>query len=466
MCGLLGIHSNKLDLSLIYYGMKAIQHRGQEAAGLVYFIDTPLTVISNIFKVEGSVDKLFEHIKTGVKENKAASYCNVLGHTRYSTAGAKNTNNYNNIHPFIIHGLKGSLSLIHNGNVTNAQELKTLVDKYNLETQGNTDSELILLLINYYWNKKSANTLEDSIYKVVSLCKGSLNLILGMQDEMYVYRDPSGNRPLVEGFYTSENSEFNNYIIASESSVLDTIEATYIGEIAAGCLIRYIKGTREVLFSIAKKERRCIFEDIYFSRADSIVDNKSLHEYRSNLGKILALKNKDLIADYVVGVPDSGITAAISYAHTLNLPYINGFVKNRYIGRTFIQPTQKMRREGVKAKLNVVPNILKDKEIILIDDSIVRGNTSKFIISNLRKAGVKKIHLRLTSPPIINPCNLGMDFPLSEELIAASKSIEEIAEYIDVDSIMYLTVEDLIEATVSKNPSLYCTGCFNGRFLD
>jgi amidophosphoribosyltransferase len=459
MCGLLGIHNTDLDICLVYYGMKAIQHRGQEAAGIVYHIGTPLKSITNLFKCEGSVDDLFNSIN--VNEDKGYSYCNILGHTRYSTAGKKETNNYNNIHPFILHSKKGSVSLIHNGNVSNLEELKILVTKYNIDIKGNTDSEVILSLIVYFWNKKELNTLEDSIYKVVSLCKGSLNLILGLEKTLYVYRDPSGNRPLIEGLLGN-----NSYIITSESSVLDTLDAKYIGDISPGTLNKYVEGVKELVFSIKGAQRRCIFEDIYFSRTDSLVEGEPLHKYRSKLGIALANKSKNLKADYVVGVPDSGLTAAIAYSFTSNIPYINGFVKNRYIGRTFIQPTQKMRREGIKAKLNVIPNILKDKEIILIDDSIVRGNTSKIIIQNLRDVGVKKIHLKLTSPPIINPCHLGMDFPSEEELIAHLMSIEDIGKIIGVDSIMYLTVEEIIEATVSKNSNVYCTGCFNGKFLD
>lgn len=447
--------------------MKGIQHRGQEGAGVVFHINDskigkPINNVSEIFKNEGSVDDLFKNINLDYAENK---YCTVLGHTRYSTAGKKDS--IENIHPFIIHSVKGSLSLIHNGNLTNVKELKKLINNFKIEVKGNTDSELILLLIKYYWNLKPTNNLEDSIIKVVKLCKGSLNLILGTENTMYVYRDPSGNRPFVEGIYVDYINKINKtYIVTSESSVLDSVSAKYTQEIDVGTLYKYRDNKKELIYRANNiKERRCIFEDIYFSRPDSLVEEEPLHNYRSKLGKILYSKSRQT-ADYIVGVPDSGITAAIAYANESNIPYVNAFVKNRYIGRTFIQPTQKMRQEGIKAKLNIIPNILKDKEIILIDDSIVRGNTSKIIINNLRKAGVKKIHLKLTSPPIINTCNLGMDFPSSLELLASNMSIAEIKNYIDVDSIMYLSVEDIIQATVSQNPDKYCTGCFNGKYLD
>jgi amidophosphoribosyltransferase len=464
MCGLLGIYTNELKdkKSLAYYAMLGIQHRGQESAGLIYHSNNlnnnVLKSKSEVFKVEGSVERLFR--KVNIEEQGQHI---ILGHTRYSTSGS---NNINNIHPHVLHTVKGSISLIHNGNLTNKLILKELVTKLKLEVKGDSDSELILLLIGYYWNKHIGVELKEALVKILNICKGSFNIILGSNEGMYVYKDPSGNRPLVEGIY---KDEFNNtaYIITSETSTLDVVNARYTRDIELGSLYLYSKNNKgNIIYKNNNvNEKRCIFEDIYFSRADSIVKKESLYEYRYRLGEKLASTNT-VNADYVVGVPDSGLAGAQGYSNFSGIKYIEGFVKNRYIGRTFIQPSQKMRQEGVKIKLNVIPNILKDKSIILVDDSIVRGNTSKIIISNLRKAGVKEIHIRLTSPPIINPCNLGMDFPDSSKLIAYNKSLEEICDYINADSIEYLTVEDIIDCAADNNKNNYCTGCFNGKYLD
>lgn len=463
MCGLVGIHGlNIKDIkSLSYYCMLGVQHRGQEAAGLTYTINTNKNNIerniSNIYKVEGSVERLFRKVEI---EDKGL--ITVIGHTRYSTKGS---NSINNIHPFIINSVKGNISLAHNGNLTNTEKLNNLCSLYNLNRKGNTDTELIINLINYYWNSKKYNlTIEESIIKVVKLCKGSLNLIISNNNCMYVYRDPSGNRPLVEGTYIDENNN-SCFIITSESSGLDIINGVYNCNIELGTLYKYSNNTKTLIYKSEVKERRCIFENIYFSRPDSIVDEKALYEYRYLLGEQLAFKDK-VKADYVIGVPDSGLAAAIGYSTVTNIAYIDGFIKNRYIGRTFIQPTQKMRQEGIKIKLNIIPNILKNKDVIVIDDSIVRGNTSKILVENLRKAGVNKIHMKLTSPPIKYSCNLGMDFPSTEELIASTKTIKEIQDYINVDSLSYLTVEEIIQVTKSKDPDKFCTGCFDQKYLD
>jgi amidophosphoribosyltransferase len=465
MCGVLGIYAKRISdiKSIAYYGMLGIQHRGQEAAGLAYHssdIDRyTKKEVTQIFRVEGSVERLFRRINLDIKNN-----ITLLGHTRYSTSGSSNINN---IHPFLLHTVKGSISLVHNGNLTNTLILKDLANKLDVKLQGETDSEIILTLISFYWNKDDASTLEDSIIKVINLCEGSFNLIIGVCGKMYVYRDPSSNRPLVEGIYKDEDNSLA-YIITSETSTLDIINADYTKDIAPGVLFSYSEKNNggEILYKNAiVNTKRCIFENIYFSRPDSIVEEESLYEYRYRLGERLAQVNP-VSADLVIGVPDSGLTGAQGYSNFSGIKYTQGFIKNRYIGRTFIQPTQKMRQEGIKVKLNVIPNILKDKRIVLVDDSIVRGNTSKIIISNLRKAGAKEIHIRLTSPPIINGCNLGMDFPCSSKLLAFNKSLGEICEFINADSIGYLSVEDILELTPSKNPKLYCTGCFNGKYLD
>lgn len=464
MCGVLGIYTEGLKnkKALAYYGMQGIQHRGQEAAGLIYHAsfcrENTFNNISNIFKVEGSVERLFRQVEIE-QVSKPNNYV-ILGHTRYSTT--KNTSEpSNNIQPYLINTIEGSLSLIHNGNLTNTPVLRNLLIKLGIETRGESDSEIILLLIGYYWNK--SKKLEESIIKVVKLCEGAVSLIIGTQDTMYIYKDPNNIRPLVEGIY--KEGDCLAYIVISETSGLDTMGAVFTKEIPIGTLSKYNKDSKgTIIYKSPKiKERVCIFESIYFSRPDSLINNEAIYNYRFRLGQRLGQLN-NINADLVVGTPDSGITAALGFSYSSGISYGEAFVKNRYIGRTFIQPTQEMRSQGLKLKLNVIPHILKNKSIILIDDSIVRGNTCKLTIANLRAAGVKEVHMRITSPPVINPCNLGMDFPTQEELISYNRSIEEIRNYIGADSLMYLSVEDILEAA-TKDATSFCTGCFNGNYL-
>lgn len=461
MCGILGIYTeNSIDVkALSYYGMLGLQHRGQEGSGLVFHsdnsFDSKYNSVSNVFRVEGSVERLFRQVDIN---NGDSSTC-VLGHTRYSTTGEQD---YNNIQPFRINNVLGCISLVHNGNLTNTEELKDLCIKYKLDIKGSTDSELILLLISHYWSLKCS--LEDSILKVVGLCKGAFSLIIASYNTMYIYRDINGVRPLVYGLYKEDNMEA--HIITSETCVLDTMGAKYIKEIPIGTLISFSKNNK---FNIVDQKsnlnkKACIFENIYFSRPDSIVNEEALYQYRFRLGMLLATK-LPVEADVVIGTPDSGLVAALGYSQASSVPYGEGLIKNRYIGRTFIQPTQTMRQQGIKIKLNPIPYILKDKIVILIDDSIVRGNTSKLIVRSIKEAGAKKVHVRISSPPIFNPCNLGMDFPTSEELITYNKSIEDICAYIEADSLAYLSVEDIVSATLD-DANNYCTGCFNGQYLD
>lgn len=461
MCGILGIYTeNSIDVkALSYYGMLGLQHRGQEACGLVFHSDDSSNYkhnnTSELFKVEGSVERLFRHVNI---TQGSSSTC-VLGHTRYSTTGEQD---YNNIQPFRISNVLGCISLVHNGNLTNTEELKNLCIKYKLDIKGSTDSELILLLISHYWTVKCS--LENSILKVVALCKGAFSLIISSYNTMYIYRDVKGVRPLVYGLYTEENMEA--HIVTSETCVLDTMGAKYIKEIPIGTLISFSKNNKfniiDQKFNINKKT--CIFENIYFSRPDSIVNEEALYQYRFRLGMLLATK-LPVKADVVIGTPDSGLVGALGYSQASSIPYGDGLIKNRYIGRTFIQPTQTMRKQGIKIKLNPIPYILKDKIVVLVDDSIVRGNTSKLIVRSIKEAGATEVHVRISSPPIFNPCNLGMDFPTSEELITYNKSIEDICNYIEADSLAYLSVEDILTATLD-NVNNYCTGCFNGQYLD
>lgn len=460
MCGILSIYTEDLlDIkALAYYGMIGLQHRGQEACGLSFVSNMSSKTIksnaSNIFKVEGNVERLFRHIDIEVGNVNTI----VLTHIRYATTGESTINN---AQPFSINNTLGSLNLVHNGNLTNTNELRLLCIKYKLTPNSNTDSELILLLINYYWAKNKS--LENAIIKTVNLCKGAFSLIISTQDVMYVYRDKHGVRPLVYGIYKEDDKIA--HIIASETCALDNIGATYIKDIPLGTLISFSKNK---YFNIVHAEEEinkkfCIFESIYFSRPDSIVNNESLYEYRFRLGQILATK-LPVEADLVVGTPDSGLISALGYSHASSVPYGDALIKNRYIGRTFIQPTQTMRQQGIKLKLNPIPFILQDKIVILIDDSIVRGNTSKLIIKSIREAGAKEIHLRISSPPIYNACNLGMDFPDSTKLVAHNKTIKEIAEFIGADSLAYLSVEDILNASKENNTN-FCTGCFNNKYL-
>lgn len=442
MCGIIGIYSNKDVSKSLYYGLFALQHRGQESCGIAVMNNDEM----NCTKGMGLVDDVF---KEDTIENLKGNIG--IAHVRYSTAGQS--------HPSNSQPLSGTcrgkkLALVHNGNLVNADYLKKSLEDDGHMFQTSTDSEVILYILAKYYR----NNLLEAVKLTMDYIKGAYSLVVMSEDELIAIRDPHGFRPLMIG------KKDNDYIIASESSAINIIGGEVIRDIEPGEIVR-IKGgeiTSHQYKEIYKeKQAMCIFEYVYFARNDAVMDGVSTYNFRVNSGKILAAKD-DIKADIVIPVPDSGWAGAIGYSAQSGIPLMEGLVKNRYIGRTFIKPTQEEREIAVKLKLNPLESVVKGKSIVLIDDSIVRGTTSKKIIDSLKKAGAKEIHIRITSPPVVYPCYFGIDTPRRSKLIAANNSVEEICSMIGATSLKFLDINGMIEAT--EREDIFCKACFNGEY--
>ena len=443
-CGIVGIYSSDQDISrLTFLGIYSLQHRGQESAGIACSDGKKITVHKKL----GLVNQVFEEDDLNRLKGNIA-----IGHTRYSTMGTTRTSNSQ---PIRADGPEGSIYLGHNGNVINALELKDHLSEWGINSFDTTsDSELIAQL----YAMSPGKTWEQKSEYCMSKLKGAYSLVILSKDTLVGIRDPLGIRPLCLGKID------NGYVLASETCALDHIGAEFIRDIQQGETITINKeGVVSSIFSRARSEHSmCIFEQIYFSRPDSIIEGKLTYESRMAMGAELA-KQHPVKADMVIGIPDSATASAVGYANESNIPFGEGLVKNRYVGRTFIEPDQKIRDLGVRIKFNPLRNLIEGKDIIVVDDSIVRGTTTPRVITILRQAGVKKIHVRVCAPPIISPCHFGVDMGKHAELIAARKSIEEIREYIGSDSLGYLSVEGLLKAVGVKNSS-YCKACFTGKY--
>jgi amidophosphoribosyltransferase len=448
-CGVFGVYAPEETVAkLAYFGLYALQHRGQESAGIATFDGEACYCYKNM----GLVSQVFsESILTNLPGKIA------IGHTRYSTTGSSLQAN---AQPAVISTRLGKLALAHNGNLVNTLELKTELDKRNCEYITTTDSEMIALMMG-----KEVDSGKDWVEAAISAfkwCQGAYSLVIGTPIGIIGTRDPYGIRPLVIGKMTEEGCP-TRYVLASETCALDIISAEYIRDVEPGELIWI---TEEGLLSIQWAEKTqhklCVFEMIYFARPDSIMGHDSLYAYRLRLGEQLA-KESFVDADMVIGVPDSGIPAAIGYSRYTGITYQEGLIKNRYVGRTFIQPTQHMREHGIKMKLNPLKDILAGKRIIIIDDSIVRGTTSRKIVRALRDAGATEVHMKISSPPVTHPCFYGIDTDSQDHLIAATRSIDDIAKQIEVDTLTYLSQEGMLKVT-NENPQSFCTACFNGNY--
>lgn len=441
-CGLFGIYGYKDAASTTYLGLYALQHRGQESAGIVTSDGEKVSshlgmgLVGDIFNSE-ILSNLKGHI--------------AIGHVRYSTTGGSNIKN---AQPFLVNYSRGYLAVGHNGNLINAERLKAELEAYGSIFQSTTDSEVIAHLI----ARSNERRFEDNLINALSQIKGAYSLILMTQDSIVGVRDPFGFKPLCLG-------EINGaYVLASETCALDLIQAKYIRDIEPGeILIINSKGLKSIKPFGVNKHSSCIFEYIYFARPDSKIFGASVYEARKKLGETLADEHPVDSADLVIPVPDSGTCAAIGYAEKSKIRFDMGFIRNHYIGRTFIQPHQIIRDFGVKIKLNPVREIIEGKTIVVVEDSIVRGTTSKARIRTLKDVGAKKIHMRISCPPIKHPCFFGIDFPTEEELIASSKSVDEIKKYIGVDSLGYLSIEGMLKS-MPFNKCEFCTACFTGEY--
>lgn len=423
-------------------GLYALQHRGEEATGIVSYDGRDI----HIKKSSGLVADAFDEASLDALKGKVA-----VGHCRYSTTGSSNTKN---IQPFLVVHKRRPIAIAHNGNLTNTAELYKSLEEDGSIFQTSMDSEVIVHLIA---RSKNGN-LKKSFIEVLSQLEGAFSLVFLLEDTIVGARDPHGFRPLCLG------KAGKSYILASESCAFDLLQAEFVREVEPGEIV-IIKGETIESIYLPDREKKvhcqCIFENIYFARPDSHIFDGNVYVARKFLGRQLA-KEHPVDADFVMSIPDSGNYAALGYAQQSGLPYEIGMIRNHYIGRTFIQPTQFVRDFRVRVKLNPIRDVLKGKRIVVVEDSIVRGTTSKGRIEALRRAGAKKIHMRISCPPIISPCFYGIDFPSRKELIASNKTVKEIADFIEVDSLEYLSLEGML--SVMKNSGNFCHACFTGEY--
>lgn len=441
-CGIFGIYAPGKDVfRLTYYALYALQHRGQESAGIAVGDGNEIKVIKNM----GLVSEVFSDKDSELLRGKAA-----IGHVRYSTMGESS---WSNAQPLVFRYFRGSVAIAHNGNLTNAYSLSQRLARTGSVFQSTSDSELIVNLMARY----SEQELPASLAQCMEELEGAYSVVLLTEDGLVAARDPWGIRPLCIG-------EVDGcYVVASESCALDTIGAKFVRDVRPGeVLVIGPEGLNSVACKPAPRRALCIFEFVYFARPDSVIDGETVHVVRKALGRQLA-KESSVAADMVVPVPDSGVTAAVGYAEAAGIPFTEGLIKNKYIGRTFIQPSPAVRDLGVKLKLNPVRAVLNGRRIVLVDDSIVRGTTSQKIVHMLREAGAKEVHMAISSPPVLYPCFYGIDTSASSELIAARLSLPELAELLGVDSLNYLSLEGML-AVMNSAPDSYCVACFNGRY--
>ena len=445
-CGVFGVLAAQGDVAnLVYFGLYALQHRGQESAGITVYDDQGKT---HTHKAMGLVSQVFtETILSGLKGSLA------IGHNRYSTTGSSKVCN---AQPIVVNTRLGDFSLAHNGNLVNATELRGEISAQGHNLESSTDSEGIAFAVSEAVEK--GKDWQEAIVTALHRCEGAFSLVMASANAIVGARDAYGVRPLVIG-KTSDGS----YVLSSETCGLDIIGAEYVREVRPGELVTItIENGIQSLQWAESKPKLCVFEMIYFARPDSVVHEESLYTYRMRIGGELA-KESFVDADIVIGVPDSGIPAAIGYARESGIPYAEGLIKNRYVGRTFIQPTQAMRESGIKMKLNPLKDVLKGKRVIVIDDSIVRGTTSRKIVRALREAGATEVHMRISSPPVTHPCFYGIDTDSQDHLIASHNSVDAIAKQIEVDSLAYLSHDTMLQAT-QIDTSHFCTACFTGEY--
>ena len=446
-CGVFGVFGHPEAANLTYLGLYALQHRGQEAAGIVASSGGDL----NIYKAMGEVEEIFQPRVLAKLPGTAA-----IGHTRYSTAGDKALLN---AQPILIDCNKGQIAVAHNGNLTNAGEWRRKLEHRGSIFQTNSDTEVILHLV----AKSQARNFSGALGDTLNQLEGAYSLLLLTPDEIYAVRDPRGFRPLVLGKVAGIDGN-DAWMVASETCAFDLLNAQYVREVEPGEMLRISKsGLESIRFSPPKPHQYCVFEHVYFSRPDSIVFNRSVSESREMLGRLLA-REHPVEADMIVPVPDSGVPAAIGFSLESSIPFRMGLIRNHYIGRTFIEPSQAIRNFGVKLKLNPVRSMITGKRVVLVDDSIVRGTTSRKLVRMVREAGAKEVHMRVSCPPTISPCYYGVDTPSKKQLIAANKSISEIRDYIGADSLAYLSLEGLKRACGEGANISYCSACYTGNY--
>jgi amidophosphoribosyltransferase len=444
-CGVVGIYGHPEAAKLAYLGLHALQHRGQESAGISASDNGKMA----IYKAMGLVADGFTATTLPLLPGSLA-----IGHTRYSTTG---DSALLNAQPIMVECNKGKIALAHNGNLVNAKELRKKLEAQGSIFQTTSDTEVVLHLIAQSREQSLTEAIADALRRI----EGAFSLMILTPEHVYAVRDPRGFRPLVMG-RLGERSE--TVVFASETCAFDLIDARYEREVKAGEMVVVgSEGVSSRFFASALPQSSCIFEHVYFSRPDSVIFGRSVQESREAMGRQLA-REAPVEADIVVPVPDSGVTAAMGFAAESGLPFQLGLIRNHYIGRTFIEPEQSVRDFGVKLKLNPVRSVLQGRRVILIDDSIVRGTTSRKIVRMVRDAGAAEVHIRISCPPTISPCFYGVDTPSKRQLIAANKSVEEIRQYIGADSLAYLSLEGLKRACAEGEQTTYCSACYTGEY--
>jgi amidophosphoribosyltransferase len=462
-CGVFGVYApTEAVATLTYFGLYALQHRGQESAGIASFNKGEV----HQHKGMGLVSQVFNDDVLKAMPGQWA-----VGHTRYSTTGSSHVAN---AQPAVLNTRLGQLALAHNGNIVNVNALRNELlarADYNLVTT--SDSELIAIAM-----MEAVNDGKDWIEGAIAAfkrCEGAFSLVIGTSAGIIAARDPHGIRPLVLGRIGSHGPTSNplgsgkanysagNFVVASETCGLDIVGATYVRDIAPGEMVWIDSdGVKSIQWADKTERKLCVFEMIYFARPDSVFHGESLYSYRKRIGQRLA-KESPADVDLIMAVPDSGVPAAIGYSEASGIPYAEGLIKNRYVGRTFIQPTQAMRETGIRMKLNPMRDVLEGKRILIVDDSIVRGTTSRKLIQMLYDAGATEVHMRISSPPVTHPCFYGIDTDSQDHLIAATKSVKEIEQQLGADSLAYLSWEGMLEAT-NVSVDSFCSACFTGNY--
>ncbi|HTZ72642.1 MAG TPA: amidophosphoribosyltransferase [Candidatus Aquilonibacter sp.] len=441
-CGVFGVFGHHEAAKLTYLGLYALQHRGQESAGIASSDGLDI----HVHKSLGHVQEIFtpdvlDHLPGDV----------AIGHTRYSTAG---DTTLTNAQPIVIDCNKGKIALGHNGNLTNASEIRRRLEHRGSIFQTTSDTEVIVHLI----ARSQARNLPGAIADALSQVEGAYSLLLLTRDETYAIRDPRGFRPLALGRIDGA------WVAGSETCAFDLIDAEYVRDVEPGEMVRISRsGVESIRFAQQKASQFCIFEHVYFSRPDSIVFGRPVNESREQLGRLLA-REHPVEADLVAPVPDSGVPAAIGYSEESGIPFRMALIRNHYVGRTFIEPEQAIRDFGVKLKLNPVRRMLEGRRVVLVDDSLVRGTTSRKIVRLVREAGATEVHMRISCPPTISPCYYGVDTPRRDELIASRHSVEEIRQFLGADSLGYLSLESLRAAVRDTVERKFCTSCYTGSY--
>ncbi|HXY49689.1 MAG TPA: amidophosphoribosyltransferase [Terriglobales bacterium] len=448
-CGVVAIYAHAEAEKLAYLGLHALQHRGQESAGIV----TSDGMTLRAHRAMGLVADVFvEDVLARLKGTLA------IGHSRYSTTG---DSALLNAQPILVQSNKGPIAVAHNGNLVNAQEIRSRLEAQGSIFQTTSDTEVIVHLIALSREQTLPEAMADALRRV----EGAFSLVMVSTDRVFAARDPRGFRPLAMGRIPGqEGMKQDTIVFASETCAFDLIGATYERDVKPGeLLIVGPEGIASRFYSPVAAQSSCIFEHVYFSRPDSTVFGRPVQVSREELGRQLALE-APVEADLVVPVPDSGVTAAVGYAAESGIPFRFGLIRNHYVGRTFIEPRQSVRDFGVRLKLNPVRSLLQGQRVVLIDDSIVRGTTSKKIVRMIRNAGAAEVHMRISCPPTISPCFYGVDTPSKKQLIAANQSVEEIRQYIGADSLAYLSLEGLKKACADGEKTTYCTACYTGVY--